>query len=57
VDNGRIVGMLHHSMLFQGLRERGDAALIADVMRHQFVTLQAVRCWTKPWPKCALRAD
>jgi Zn-dependent protease len=39
VDNGRVVGMLDRPSLVQALRERGDAAGIAEVMRHPFVTL------------------
>ena len=38
VDGGRVVGILDHAALFEALRERGDLALIGDVMSPQFVT-------------------
>ena len=41
VDQSRVVGILDHGALFQALRERGDLALVSDVMRSEFVTLQA----------------
>jgi Zn-dependent protease/CBS domain-containing protein len=41
VDAGRVVGILDHGALFQALRERGDLALVGDVMRSKFVTLRA----------------
>jgi len=40
-DGGRVVGILDHGALFQALRERGEWALVGDVMRSEFVTLQA----------------
>ena len=41
VNAGRVVGILDHGALFQALRERGDLALVGDVMRSEFVTLRA----------------
>jgi Zn-dependent protease/CBS domain-containing protein len=41
VSGGRVVGILDHGALFQSLRERGDLALVGEVMRSEFVTLRA----------------
>jgi CBS domain-containing protein len=41
VEGGRVVGILDHGALFQALRERGDSALVSDVMRSEFATLRA----------------
>lgn len=41
VENGRVIGILEHSALFRALRERGDLAVVGDVMRLEFVTLLA----------------
>lgn len=41
VDGGRVVGILDHAALFQSLRERGDLALVGEVMRSGFITLRA----------------
>lgn len=40
VNDGRVVGILDHSSLFEALRERGDRALVGAVMRSEFVTLR-----------------
>jgi len=41
VSGGQVVGILDHGALFQALRERGNVALVGDVMRSEFVTLKA----------------
>jgi Zn-dependent protease/CBS domain-containing protein len=41
VDAGRVVGILDHGALFRALRERGDLAVVGDVMRSEFVSLRA----------------
>jgi Zn-dependent protease/CBS domain-containing protein len=41
VEGGRVVGILDHAALFQALRERGDLAVVGDVMRSEFVSLRA----------------
>jgi len=43
VDGGRVVGILDHAELFRALRERGELALVGEVMRPQFVALEAAR--------------
>jgi CBS domain-containing protein len=40
-DGGRVVGILDHGALFRALRERGELAVVGDVMRLEFVTLRA----------------
>jgi Zn-dependent protease len=41
VTAGRVVGILDHAALFQALRDRGELALVGEVMRSEFVTLRA----------------
>ncbi len=41
VEGGRVVGILDHGALFRALRERGDLAVVGDVMRSDFVSLRA----------------
>lgn len=41
VDRGALVGILTHRDLFAALRERGEHAVVADVMRCEFAVLAA----------------
>jgi len=41
VDRDALVGMLTHRELFAALRERGEHAVVADVMRYEFAVLAA----------------
>lgn len=41
VENGRVVGALHHTDLFEALREHGEFAPVARVMRRDFATVDA----------------
>lgn len=39
VESGSVVGILAHRELFLALREQGDTAMVADVMRREFAVL------------------